>query len=225
MLAGSSSQRSTVSESKSSAARAVLDLEAGLAQPVRQVVAVDPDVVLLAEGDHPVERRGDRGVLVGRDAGPVGDQDERQAAVEPAPGAARASRRGRPGRARARGCRGSGRTSRPGRSMLGDVEPEVGGRVQVGGDALDRSAGARRPDRRAAPGRSGEAGGPGRSPRASSSAIARWRGCERQRGQMPPQPEIRRRDMRRKRPPQQGHSRPSPRSSRALSRAFASAAA
>ena len=36
---------------------AVLDLETGLAQPVRQVVAVDPDVVLLAEGDHPLERR------------------------------------------------------------------------------------------------------------------------------------------------------------------------
>src|SRR5262245_37888205 len=66
---------------------------------------------------------------------------------------------------------------------------------------------------------------PGRSPRASNTAIARWRGCERQRGQIPPQPEIRRIDILRKRPPQQGHSRPPPRSSSALTRAFASAAA
>src|ERR1700754_3288188 len=36
--------------------RAVLDLEPGLAQPLGQVLAVDADVVLLTEGDHPVER-------------------------------------------------------------------------------------------------------------------------------------------------------------------------
>ncbi len=203
---------------------AVLDLEAGLAQPIRQVVAVDAHMVLLAEGDHPVERRGDRGVLVGRHAGPVGDQHERSAAVDQHP--AQLAHRGAVVGDVLEHVAAEDQVERGVREVhVRDVEPEVGRRVQVGRDALDRPAGARRRDRRAAPGAKWRSRRPGRSPRASSSAIARWRGCERQRGQMPPQPEIRRRDMRRKRPPQQGHSRPSPRSSTALSRAFASAAA
>jgi hypothetical protein len=36
--------------------RPVLDLEAGAAQAIGEVDAVDADVVLLAEGDHSVER-------------------------------------------------------------------------------------------------------------------------------------------------------------------------
>ena len=56
--------------------RPVLDVEAGCPEAVGEVVAVDPDVILLAEGDHPVERLGDRRVLVGGPVRAVGREDE-----------------------------------------------------------------------------------------------------------------------------------------------------
>jgi len=94
-------------------------------------------VVLLAERDHPVERLGDRGVLVGGAVGPIRSENEGEAAG-----------REHPVKLRHRGpivrdvlehvAAEDQFEGAVGQVHFGDVESQVGWDVEVGGDALDR---------------------------------------------------------------------------------------
>ena len=119
----------------------VRDLEAGLGQAPGKVAAVDPDVVLLSEGDHAAERGDDRGILVGGHAWAVGNEDECEAPWGENP--VQLAHRGTVVRDVLEDVTAEDQVERGvAQFHVGDVEAEIRGGVQIGGDALDgRQAG------------------------------------------------------------------------------------